>query len=114
MARHELTNEERSKGGKKGSATLWKRHRESKEAELVAKTDDHLSPEEFLERHHREIAEMNPPPLVASCAKLIRDQEIARRYPPGVWVSGRREWRRRLAEMEGSDVTEADGEGDAA
>ncbi len=108
---HELSQEERSRGGKRGSQTVWESEREAKKRR---KAENATSEDDFRKLGQQFAAGEPPPPMFATPQRLLKQQEEARKYPPGVWTEDKRIWKARLAEMEGSEVPEADGEEDAS
>lgn len=101
ISRHELTHEERRRGGKTASAKRWAEVRTLK-AKRDEKTENPTTADDFREigrRLDEELELGRVPPFAATPVRLLRMQEEARRYPPGVWTDDQRAWRRRLAEM---------------
>ena len=110
--RHQLTEAEKSRGGKRGSQTLWERDRELKKAR---KAESATSADDFRKLGLQFALELeSAPPLHISAQRLMKQQLEAREYPPGVWTSDKKIWKERKAEMEGSEVPEADREEDAS
>lgn len=98
-SRHVFTPEERRRGGKKRSAQMWSEHRRLKEKGKRSREDGEMSLGQVLEALRTGRITFHPPPPAAKGDRLLRQQEEARRYAPGVWTDDKREWRRRRIEM---------------
>ena len=110
--RHPLSREEQSLGGSRGSQTMWENVRQEKERR---KAETPLTADDMKALGLQFAIELeDAPPLHASAQRLMKQQAEAREYPPGVWSADKKIWKERKAEMEGSEVPEADREEDAS